>query len=364
MRSHLHFLPELDVTWYYLSEQPVQKPRENWKWLGNRLAAGELLKDMSARAGFLRSGKRRVREIVARMDAELYWIVGHYEGLSVAAELQEQNKPVHLTIHDDPFGTWARSGRYKWFQPLLRRTFPRVLREARNVDVTSWGMRNLYRQTYGVSCFSVYLHVAGLPRLNVDLDSRKLTIGHIGTLYHREPFERFLLACKQIAVEQKRELKVILIGASAELGTFSEREPRIFEKHGDLEEAAAIPLLASCDLLYAMYPAGKKFERFRQTSLPIKLSSYAQAQRPIFAHTPGDSTLARIVAPWQVGTVCESFDAPVVASQLGEALNLAVPHENFEQLRIDLMGVEQVRQLRTALQGENWSIYPEHDFRT
>ena len=363
LRSHLRFLPELDVTWYYLAEQPAKQSHENWKWLGERLNPGELLSDMSARSRFLPGSKQRVREIVAQMSADLYWVLGHYEGISVAAELQEQNKPVHLTIHDDPFGTWARSNRYKWFQPLLLRTFPRVLRGAKNVDVTSWGMRNLYRQVYGVKCCAVYLHVAELPSLNVTRDSRKLTMGHIGTLYQHEPFERFLAASKQIAAEQQRALRVIRIGASPELDTFSERDPEIFEAHGDLEEETALPLLASCDLLYAMYPSGRKFERFRRTSLPIKLSSYVQAQRPIFAHAPRDSTLARIVGPWRVGKVCASDDQAAIKSQLGEALQTAVPRENFERLRNDLMGLDQVKQLGAALRHEDWSAYPEHDFR-
>jgi len=143
LRSHLRFLPDLDVRWYYLAPQPALHPQSNWQWLGPRLTPGEILGDLTARSGFLPGTKSRVRQLVSQMDADLYWVVGHYEGISVAAELQEESKPVHLTIHDDPFGTWIRSDRYKWFQPLLPRTFPRILRNSRNVDVTSWGMRNL-----------------------------------------------------------------------------------------------------------------------------------------------------------------------------------------------------------------------------
>jgi hypothetical protein len=39
------------------------------------------------------------------MSADLYWVVAHNEGISVAAELLEMGKKVHLTVHDDPFGT-------------------------------------------------------------------------------------------------------------------------------------------------------------------------------------------------------------------------------------------------------------------
>ena len=97
--------------------------------------------------------------------------------------------------------------------------------------------------------------------------------------------------------------------------------------------------------------------------LPIKLSSYVAAQRPIFAHAPLDSTLARIVGPWRVGKVCASDDLAALKAQLGEALETAVPRKNFERLRNDLMGLDQVKQLGAALREEDWSAYPEYDFR-
>jgi len=180
LRSHLHYLPELDVRWYYLANQPAANSQ--CKWLGPRLTTTELLSDLSARSGFLPGSKSRTKNLVEQMDADLYWVVGHYEGISVAAELIAQGKRVHLTIHDDPFGTWTRSQRYRMFRPLLRNTFPAILRAAQSIDVTSWGMRNLYRQKYGVQCFALYLCIAALPQVSASPDPRYLTIGHIGTL--------------------------------------------------------------------------------------------------------------------------------------------------------------------------------------
>jgi hypothetical protein len=362
LRSHLKFLPELDVTWYYLAPKPEAQQQPNWKWLGQRLTPGEVLFDFGARSGVLTGSKRRTKQIVDQMPADLHWVIGHYEGISVAAELQAQGKPVHLTIHDDPFGTWIRSKRYTWFRPLLQRVFPRILRGARNVDVTSWGMRNLYREKYGLKCFSVYLHVPELPRLPVLPDPTTLSIGHIGTLYQREPFRRFLSACKRVADGQRRTLRVIRIGASPEIDPVAREFSGAFESFGDSSEEGAVPLLAACDLLYAMYPPGKKYELFRRTSLPIKLSTYTKAQRPIFAHTPADSTLARTVEPCGAGSVCESMDVNEIHKKIQAALAERIPRERFELLRSEVMGFEQIQQLGAALRGEDWSCYPEHDF--
>jgi hypothetical protein len=364
LRCHLRDLPELDVEWHYLATKPAAASHQKWKWLGGRLSFGDLIGDLSARTGFLPGSKSCARQVVEQIQADLYWVVGHYEGICMAAELCDQGKPVHLTVHDDPFGTWQRSRRYRWFQPLLNATFPKLLRHARSIDVTSWGMRNLYRQKYGVNCFSLYLHVPALPQLQIAPDPNRLTVGHIGTLYSLEPFLRFFNACKQIAAEEKRRLRVVCIGSSPELNGLAKGNPEIFESYGDLSEGAAVPLLAACDLLYVMYPPGGKYELFRRTSLPIKLATYVQAQRPVFAHSPTDSGLARIVGPAGVGCVCSSEEENGIASKVRGIVHCAVPRESFEALRQELMGLRQVEQLRAALCGERWQEFPENNFRS
>jgi hypothetical protein len=265
-------------------------------------------------------------------------------------------------VHDDPFGTWTRSERYRLFRPLLGHTFPSILRAANSIDVTSWGMRNLYREQYGVKCFSVYLHILALPNLNVTLDPTRLTVGHIGTLYHPEPFRRFVAACRQVAAEQHRHLRIVRVGTSSQMDEVAASEPDLFVAYGDVSEPDAISILASCDFFYAMYPEGQRFELFRKTSLPIKLSTYVQAQRPIFAHAPADSTLARIVGPYNLGRVCESNEENEIALAIRRIAEQNVPAHNYELVREALMGRVQVQQLGAALRGEDWQQFPESDF--
>jgi len=359
LRSHLEQLPGLDVDWYYLAKKAVSGSRRFW--LGQPLTPNQFLGDLSARTGFLPGSKARVRGLVDQMPADLHWVVAHYEGISVAAELIARGKKFHLTIHDDPFATWNRSERYRIFQPLLRRTFPKVLRAAQSIDVTSWGMRNLYRQKYGVKCFSLYRHISELPELHIPQDPTHLTIGHIGTLYHPEPFRRFVSACKTIAAETQRPLRIVRIGTSPQIDVIAARDPQIFQFHGDLSEINAVPLLAACDFLYAMYPAGNRYELFRKTSLPIKLSTYLQAQRPIFAHSPADSTLACVIAKYHLGPVCESDREAQIAADIHNLLKETVPAENYELARKGLMGPGQLQQLGAALRGENFASFPEFD---
>jgi hypothetical protein len=359
LRSHLEQLPELNVDWYYLAKKPVPGNRRHW--LGEPLTPNEFLRDLAARTGFLLGSKSRIRSLVDQMPADLHWVVGHYEGISVAAELLERKRKFHLTIHDDPFGTWIRSERFRAFRPLLLRIFPRILRGAQNIDVTSWGMRNLYREKYDVKCFALYRHLAELPHLSDARDPSTLTIGHIGTLYRPEPFREFVSACQEIAAEQKRTLRILRIGHSPEMDAIAKDAPNVFQTFGDLSESEAIPLLASCDFLYAMYPSGARYELFRKTSLPIKLSTYLQAQRPILAHTPRDSSLACVVGKYHIGRICESQGQEKIAEDIKSLLAQPVSAAHYELARQELMGRDQVEKLHAALTGKDWQHLPEFD---
>lgn len=117
-------------------------------------------------------------------------------------------------------------------------------------------------------------------------------------------------------------------------------------------------MLATCDFVYAMYPEGLRFQGFRRTSLPIKLSTYIQAQRPIFAHTPTDSGLAQLISKHGVGTVCSSEREWDIQQAMRAILEGKISRENFEAIRDDLMGPRQLQELRYALQGPRSSGDP------
>lgn len=347
LRSHLERMPGLDVTWYYLASKPVAGERR--KFLGAPLTSGQWFSDLSARSGFLPGSKTPVREFVKQMDADLYWVVGHYEGISIAAELLDQGKQVHLTVHDEPLAMIIRSRRYRLLYPFLAQTFRRVLLGAKSVDVTSWGMRDYFKQKYHVNCLPLYLSHEKLPEVSFAPSQNELRIGHIGSLYHPEPFRRFLNACRGYAAKQNRALKIVRIGDSAEMDQIAAEGPKLFESHGEMDEPAAVAVLAECDFCYAMYPDGFRFQGFRRTSMPIKLSTYILAQRPIFAHTPTDSGMASVVQQYQLGIVCPTSNGSELLKSIEDIVRLQVAPQRFELIRNDLMGLAQVEDLRTRL---------------
>src|SRR6202021_2271528 len=161
LRSHLAQMQDLDVQWYYLSTAAVKGSHR--EWLGQPLPPYQFAADLAALSGYLPCSTKPVQDIVGRMNGDLYWVVAHYEGISVAAELLSMGKPVHLTVHDEPLAMLVRSRRFRPLWPLMSITFSRVIRGARSVDVTSTKMRDYFKVKYGVDCFALYKHLPDLP---------------------------------------------------------------------------------------------------------------------------------------------------------------------------------------------------------
>jgi hypothetical protein len=348
LRSHLAQLSALNIDWYYLAPTAVQSPA--YHCLGPPFSPLQFAFDLSARTGLLPGSTKLASHVADQMSADLYWVVGHYEGVSIAAELLSRGKPVHLTVHDEPLAMLTVSRRFRALWPLMSYTFSRVLRAAKSVDVTSTGMRDYFKRKYDVNAVALYKYVPQLPQINPKPSPATLTVGHIGKLYHSAPFRQFVQACRDYAASVTRGFKVIRIGSSAEMDKLASELPSIFEPHGELLEQDAFPVLARCDFVYAMYPPGFRFQGFRRTSLPIKLSTYIQAQRPIFAHTPPDSGLAQLVEKHRIGCVCTTSRPDDLRRRIEEILSTPIPRENFEAARQDLMGKEQIEQLKLALQ--------------
>ena len=358
LKSLLPQLAEFDIDWYYLATAKAASGVGTW--LGPQLMGGPLLHDLSrASRLWLRGTSKRIRGIAAHMDADLYWIVAMNEGVLVALELSASGKPVHLTIHDDPVSIFQRSTRYRLLSLLMARSFSQLLGSARSVDVISHGMHDFYREKFGIESLVVYRYVQGLPRVKDHVISTDvLRVGHIGIIYNAHQFREFVEGLRAYGRSLGVSVKLVKIGRSREFEKVQEDHPDLVEDLGELSEKTAIEELSKCNFLYCMYPDAPRFEVFRRTSQPMKLSTYIQAQRPIFAHTPEDSTLAAAVRKYRIGSVCPSSDRHAIEGALKALQQLEeVSRDRFEQARTELLGIAQVRDLENALRSSGMPFF-------
>jgi hypothetical protein len=287
------------VLWLTLSGNAQSDPNV---WAGQvRLSRGSagrgkrsVLLDSLYHAGALAD---EVLALAQDRGARAIWVVLHGAAVQVAAHLARRGTlPIHATVHDDPpFECTLRSRRLCFLLPLVARDFSFALRKATSVDVVSRPMADRYRRRYGVEAQVVHRGLdAGVIKPSPAYDPVKfgLTVGILGSTYSYRQLPLLATAVGKAAKELQTFGRVVILGHPL----YAQRLKKEFdgrvqvEVMGHLDEAAAVPELQACFLLYLNYPFSWPHRVLRQTSFPTKLSTYIMASRPLLIHAPRDST--------------------------------------------------------------------------
>ncbi len=333
---------QIRVTWAYLGPTP-DRPQPGTIHLGPNRVGGSLSKDVFCSSllwlGAMRSWVKQTALQLANLRADAYWIVPMHETIPVGLELTRNTRsPVHLSIQDDQTDSIGqRSRRYRHLIPLMRRQWLQLAHTARSIDVCSHGMQKYYSNRYSLPCSVFHPYVPHLPaQSHLGKNSIKLTVGHIGSLYSTQEWRAFLVGLKSIALASASQLHLRLVNPS---GIPLAETKAILGGHEvevtpHLEDAELCQLLGQCDFLYSMFPFDTRSEVFRRTSLPSKLATYLKAGRPIFAHTPADSTLATWIEDTALGNVCPSLDQAHIHTTLTQVMSRpATSPQHSEQVR-------------------------------
>jgi glycosyltransferase involved in cell wall biosynthesis len=289
-------------------------------------------------------------------SADVHWVVAQGEGIGLGIILKELEPeiPLHVTVHDDPeHGLLKRSRRYRLLAHLVHKPMKELMTRADSVDVISRLMREYYHKQFGVKSEVVHICVDRLPQLTPFVKKdHELKIGHIGSIYSHDQFARFLQGVNIYSTKKRLKPVLKLIGKQSWPAERFARKLSLgasVNLLGEMREELAIAQLADCDFVYAAYPFNNAARIFRQTSLPTKLSTYVQAQRPIFAHTAMDSTLANVMLEFQAGTVCPHSGIEAIARHIELIESLKIGRENFEIFRDRLFGTHNVSRLENLL---------------
>ncbi|MBK0380660.1 glycosyltransferase family protein [Mucilaginibacter segetis] len=315
LRSLTAHMPQIAVNWCYIGNQPVSGYEPGY--LGKAVMGGPVIKDILLSAKML-AGKKvdAIDSIVKQLLAiacDSYWIVSHNEGLRIALELtkKQNNRPVHLTVHDDWAGALcARSIRYRFMAGLANKLTVTTLKAVNSFDVISEGMRNYYRQLSGregVVCHR-YLEADTIIPGSGNHDKSEVILGHIGSIYDKSDLIDFLHLLKEFFAKQNKKVLLKMWGCHLNTTAFPEDLKDTLLFYDTLPENEVIPRLAACNFVYCMYPQSNVLHTFATTSLPTKLTSYLQAGRPIFGHGPADSTLAEFINTTALGVMWSNND--------------------------------------------------------
>lgn len=302
--------------------------------------------------GVLTPNLRAAVERIGAIKADAYWLVVHEEFLPLAVHLRERvGDRIHLSIQDDPpDAIYARSKRYRHVRAIARRHQKKFLRTFASVDVTSVNMQEFYAREYGLASQVVH-PVVWSSRFAPDqaLPANELRIGHIGSVYTNQEWQIFLRGAESLARTQGRKLVIKVIGKPG----VNTQPPRGFggqiEMLGQMDEAEGITQLSACHAVYAMYPFSETYRVFRETSQPTKLSTYVQAARPIFGHSPRGSSLENFLARFPIGANCASLDVPEIAAALEAVIAQPPSRERFQTALEEEFGSHNAQRLENML---------------
>lgn len=357
LRSALESFDRIDVSWLYLGTS--ESKTTGATRIGKPVFGGPVILDM-IRSPLLWAGwrNRQMHSIIRRLIAEkadAYWVVAMNEGILAGQDIaQSTSAPIHVSVQDDQAeAICRRSRRYRWMERMAARAWQDLLTRASSVDVISKGMQDYYARKRGISSFVCHPCLSQpVSRSESAPSESELHIGHLGNLYSAAAVQTFLKGALLAAGQLGRKLRVTFIGDGFIASQIRRNCPTLapmMEVLDELPETEALDLLSSCSLLYAMYPFEERSRVFRVTSIPTKLTSYIQAHRPIFAHTPEDSTLASFVRDNDVGEICSSLDHHEIKISLLKALANPPALGNFERARQREYGRDQMIHLEDTL---------------
>ena len=332
-------LPELaksfQIAWRYTSEKAAVEFNDGW--VGKPIVGGgHLLTDMFKTAALLRDHSSAALETVVHellaTNCDAYWIVSHNEGMRVAWELtKKSSRPVHLTIQDDWAGALcARSWRYRALAPFADQLSDKTIRAVWSFDVTSDGMWKYYRDRLHID--GVVMHPlipGGLPNFK-EPQPETLTVGHVGSIYSKKEFIAFANALASFGAKTERSVAIKMWGGHLKVSDLPKQLRRIVHLAPSCAEAEVVRELARCHFVYAMYPFRRALKRFVTTSLPTKLSTYVQAQRPILGHGPEMSTLTTFLSRTGTGGLWTDMAREKGERAIGVVLDLNLDAERWK----------------------------------
>jgi len=356
LRSLIQHLPDISISWYYTGDKAV--PGYEYGHLGKALMGGPFMNDVwetyKMLADFKSISINSLLKKLSEIDCDEYWIVSHNEGLRLAVELsRQQSRPVHMTVHDDWAGALcARSIRYRFLSTQAKNMTIAALKAVTSFDVVSIGMRNYYQQLSGRTGEICHRF---LPENSIkkvapgETHNGKVIVGHIGSIYDRNDFIAFLSVFSEFfkAIGQEPLLKMWGCHLTINNIPSALRDYVVF--YPTLPEDEVIPLLSTCNFLYAMYPLSKSLSIFSQTSLPTKLSSYLQVGLPVLGHGPANSSLAEFLNAHNLGTMWSSNQKDDGFKSLERILLINPTLKQLQATRNAYFGEKNLIVMRSAL---------------
>ena len=239
--------------------------------------------------------------------------------------------PLLVMVHDDPVNRLRVKGLPGWLIRLYAREFSRTLKAASGVAVISDYMGEYYRDQYQVGSVTLFPGVDPQKCLRPGKfsgDKKPFVIGSLGSVNSADNWNLLLEVVRLL--NQKHgvgKFKILHIGQLPSHLPVSED----VEVTGWLPEKEFIENLARLDLGFLNWPFDPQYAVTTRTSLPLKITSYIQAQVPMLALGPEGSSVNRFVRDHECGSTITNSDVNVLADTIEKMVRLMSDTGSFKK---------------------------------
>jgi glycosyltransferase involved in cell wall biosynthesis len=310
-RNLLSHLSGAEFHWFYLSR--AESNVANTTRLGPPILGGPLVADLinSTKVFVFQSHPTLLAyaRMIKQWSPDVVWVNAMNEGLLMGKLLANPSTArLHVSVHDDPMGLAIKSRRYKHLARVMDSRCRSLLSRADSVDVVSEAMGRRYQHRFGVTADVVFRYI-DRPATAVARASAKplIKVGHVGSAYSAPEVEAFFDALRKLEEIDCVRFKVLAFGRSPAFESAALKFPGLVEPQGDVAEDEAIRQLQDCRFVYSMYSFDSRHQIFRETSQPTKISTYLMAARPMFVHSPRDSTSSQMMERFKLGISVNSL---------------------------------------------------------
>ncbi|MDZ7831114.1 MAG: glycosyltransferase [Desulfobacterales bacterium] len=224
--------------------------------------------------------------------------------------------PLLSMVHDDPVNRIRVKNYPSWLVNLYHREFEKTLRTSQSCAVISDYMGEIYQKRYGVKTITLFPGVEKekclAPRT---LDSKKspIIIGSVGSINSKRNWNILVESVNLLNQRHgKGKFRILHLGRPSRDLLITED----VEATGWLPEKEFESQLRRIDIGFLNWDFAPEMAETRRTSLPLKITTYIQAQVPMLALGPIDSTVVRYLNDYDCGLACTKPETKSFADQL------------------------------------------------
>lgn len=283
-----------------------------------RATLGSLADRMLSYDARIRSLTDEVAAYMRNENPERLWVILNSTAVidTTYTLLRRHNIELLVQVWDDPEHLCRQRNLDRVTRERTWRRFEAIVRRAGKTAVICEDMAEAYAPLCPGGCVVV--------RHGVDPETDKahagndtngeFKIGISGSMYSPASWKTLQQALDRLDWQiDGRQVVLVVVGGKVEFTSRARAECRFL---GWRPPEEAVGIMAGCDLLYLPQAFEGSSQRLTRLSFPTKMSAYAATGRPIFVHTPENSSLTRFCREHDVGILCNSLDNAVVAGLL------------------------------------------------